>query len=62
MTIETSSQIKLNIDKLNILYLQLQKYKSLQGVDSQWQAPTLKVKLPFDHVINVWPLNLANLR
>ena len=43
-------------DKLNTLYLHLQKnheHQTNQSADSQWEAPILKAAWPFDHVTHV---------
>ena len=52
-------------DKLNALYLHLQKtyeHQITQGADLQWQAPIVKATWPFDHVTNVRSRdNLKNL-
>ena len=52
-------------DKLNSLYLHLQKphkHQTRPGGDLLWQAPTLKVTRLFDQVKSAWsPDNLKKL-
>ena len=43
-------------DKLNSLYLHLQKtrvHQNRQGTGLKWEAPILKAILPFDYVTNL---------
>ena len=46
-------------DKLNTLYLHLQKtHEHRNWLDLSWEVPNLKAEWPFDHV-TIWKINIS---